>query len=229
MQGISGKVKDFVRCIKLAKNWWIFYLPWKGETILRLRNGMRFVIKNWYDAVVVFEVACEDSYRLGELEAENDASAIVDGGAHIGTFSVRASKEFPYKEILAIEPDKENARLLKENLKLNGCTNVFVIEAAISDKIGTATLYRGEKERSMRRSITEGVFGEKFGEVKTVTLSGFGVIDILKLDIEGGLDKVWPHPARVTLLDMKGEEVKLPENAEFLGKKIWRIIRKKTR
>ncbi len=68
----------------------------------------------------------------------------IDVGANIGSYSLLAtSLVSPRGHIDAFEPDPVAAARLRENLELNGITNVSVWEAAVSDESGQAEFVQG--------------------------------------------------------------------------------------
>src|SRR5215472_351500 len=78
---------------------------------------------------------------LRELLRPGDC--LLDIGANIGWFTVIGSRLVGHLgRVLAVEPDPFNLRLLKRNLRLNGCNNVEVFPWALGDRPGKATLYR---------------------------------------------------------------------------------------
>ena len=67
----------------------------------------------------------------------NSGMTIIDVGAHVGIYSLLAStKVGPSGKVVAIEPSPANARLLRQHLNINQCTNTEVIEAAIATNRG---------------------------------------------------------------------------------------------
>lgn len=71
-----------------------------------------------------------------------DSSVIIDIGAHIGTFTVRACRKIKGKGlVVAIEPEPSNLWYLVINLSINKCKNVKIIRAACSDSDGYDYLY----------------------------------------------------------------------------------------
>jgi len=58
----------------------------------------------------------------------------LDIGAHIGRFSILASRTF--KRVFAFEANLENFNALKENISLNNLKNVTPLHIAVSDKEG---------------------------------------------------------------------------------------------
>lgn len=83
------------------------------------------------------------SYWIEEQLAPGDG--FVDVGAHVGYFSLLASKLVgPTGRVVAIEPSPKTFAKLQHNLSLNShCRNVRVVNAASWDSEGTAAIYRG--------------------------------------------------------------------------------------
>lgn len=192
------------------RNWPLVFLLLQG--IVTTRNGLSFFYRDSNDLKIILGVAARDDYQLSTLA---DIKKIVDAGAHIGTFACLASKTFPNAQIISIEPEAHNYEMLLMNLKLNHCTNVTPLNKALYPTHTSVSIQRGPTSSS--HSVREG------NDIETVTLSDFDPIDLLKVDIEGIADQVLPHPARVTLLDAKGENPALIINATPLGHKIYRL------
>lgn len=71
-------------------------------------------------------------------------SVVFDIGANAGFHTLLFSGLVGDKgRVFAFEPSARNIRYLKQHLELNGCGNVKVIEAAVSDKNGFAFLKEG--------------------------------------------------------------------------------------
>lgn len=66
----------------------------------------------------------------------NQAPVIIDGGAHIGLYSLYAKKQHPDAKVIAFEPDENCLPLLMKNLMVNGCKDVQVVPAAIATQEG---------------------------------------------------------------------------------------------
>lgn len=64
---------------------------------------------------------------------------VFDVGAHIGSFALKAARLVGEEGlVVALEPELENYRILKENIELNGLENVVLLPMALSDFQGTA-------------------------------------------------------------------------------------------
>ena len=57
---------------------------------------------------------------------------IIDAGANIGLFSILYKNKFKNAEIIAIEPEKNNFKMLKKNI--NGCTRIQTLRGGLWSK-----------------------------------------------------------------------------------------------
>jgi FkbM family methyltransferase len=66
----------------------------------------------------------------------------LDMGANEGFFTVMGAKLCgPHGRVVAVEPQNRMIPIIRENLRLNGLNNVSIVNAAVSDTIGTGTIY----------------------------------------------------------------------------------------
>jgi len=99
---------------------------------------------------------------------------VVDVGAHIGKYTILASKINPNAEVFPIEVDKDNFSILNKNISLNNLKNVHPIRVGLSNKKGKAKFDTWEVEG--------------FEIVKTDTLDNIfkdKEIDLIKIDVDG--------------------------------------------
>jgi FkbM family methyltransferase len=115
-------------------------------------------------------------------------STVFDVGAHVGFYTLLAAQlAGPSGRVVAFEPASRNLRYLREHLRLNGTSNVTVVEAAVSDRPGSACFEEGASSQTGR--LDPAGLGLA---VETVTLDDLvarGVVpgpDVIKMDIEGG-------------------------------------------
>lgn len=114
---------------------------------------------------------------------------VIDVGANIGGYALRAA--LVAKTVIAIEPEPNNFRQLRENIRLNKLTNVIPMQVAISDASGTSMLYLASD--SGRHSLEASSWGQPTGQsldVELMTLDevvvslGIDRINWLKVDVE---------------------------------------------
>ncbi|MFB6200002.1 MAG: FkbM family methyltransferase [Candidatus Nanohaloarchaea archaeon] len=107
------------------------------------------------------------------------SDTVVDAGAYPGGFTIFAAKKG--KSVVALEPDKKNSNILRENLKLNGLENVEIIEKGLWSE-ETELSFNSNKEAS---SIDQDG-KNKIQVTKLDNLSNkLQNIDFVKMDIEG--------------------------------------------
>lgn len=75
-------------------------------------------------------------------------ATFVDVGANIGFFTLIASLTKPGIKVIAFEPNPKNFRILNENIVANGFKNIHCEPLALSDCVGTATLYLNKSDMS---------------------------------------------------------------------------------
>jgi FkbM family methyltransferase len=106
--------------------------------------------------------------------------------------SVWLAKRYSFTQVIAVEPDPNNAALVRQNLELNGITGQ-VIEAVIGPNEGTArfefselsNLGRLSENGSPVRMISVGTIIKKFEMPR---------FDLIKIDIEGGEQELFDGP-----------------------------------
>ena len=135
-----------------------------------------------------------EEYRL---PIENfQPKLILDCGANIGLSAIYFANKYPGAQIYAIEPEKETFAVLKYNTCFY--ENIHAINAGLWDK---ETFIRVENRGFgslgwMTFETTE----DDPAALKTVTVSkilqdsGFDIIDLLKVDIEGAEKEVFGAP-----------------------------------
>lgn len=130
----------------------------------------------------------ERAERKVFLEQLKRVSLVVDVGANIGYYSVLAARSG--KEVIAIEPLRENTDFLNVNLLHNGLRDVEVFPLALSDRSGVAELYGAATTASMVRGWGKAVeYQREF--ISTTTFDRLlshrlnAVPTFIKIDVEG--------------------------------------------
>jgi FkbM family methyltransferase len=117
-------------------------VPCEGSAIISTGDGVRMVVnlEDWTHRL----------YVLGELDQPRIAWLVhmtppgglfVDVGANIGLYTCAMALHLADSgAVVAVEPFKQSAELLRTNLALNRLTNVEVIQAVASNGTGTLPL-----------------------------------------------------------------------------------------
>ena len=157
----------------------------------RMRDGRSLAYRpGTADLFVIREMFADDAYRFGSWPKAR-LGFVVDVGAHIGTFSLRAAPSA--ERILAFEPMPDNFALLERNLAGHAFTHVERKNAAVSDAAGTLRIWLGGANTGGHSAFplhvpAPGSFVDAPAVVLSHELDARGVtrVDFLKIDCEGG-------------------------------------------
>ena len=84
----------------------------------------------------------EPDLSMFVIRALKKGDVFVDVGAHIGVFSILASKLVgPDGLVIAVEAEPENVDDLMRHVEMNACRNITVRNAVLSDRSGPTTFY----------------------------------------------------------------------------------------
>ena len=148
-------------------------LPDGGELVYRLDEEK-----------IVREVYEDGAYDRGEI---SDGDTVVDVGANIGIFTLKAARRVPRGRVVAVEPAPLNLELLRQNVARNRLANTTILDCALSDREGEGRLFeRGDyalyslhlgsgRSTPVRVSTLDRLFAEQ----------GIRACRLLKIDVEG--------------------------------------------
>jgi polysaccharide biosynthesis protein PslF len=176
-----------------------------------------------------------NDYHLSQMAIFREGDTVIDVGAHVGIFSIFLAKRFPFIKIYAIEPDPINYRSLKQNIELNGLTNVTAIHKAISGDGRNRKLYASL--RDSRWVTTDAKAAGFFGlyrtmPVETLTLDQFFQnyeiehCRVLKLNAIGAIQECLDGFTRKGCVDFLTGEMEFEDCRRVrLEMASWRIAR----
>lgn len=213
-----GKInyRIFNNILQILKIWDFYILLYKKlpnyyNSIInkKYKNQDRFLVNIFG---VSFFISIQDTYskkwvfircdqgiiheeKATELLGEKlkDSKCFVDIGAHLGYFTLFASKIIPEGQIISFELDKINFYLLKKNIELNNCKNVEIFNNAVTDKPGKIEYKRDSDQPMPNLNIlvtTSNNSFDKMISVDSVVLDDFFKNrtvkpNIIKIDVEG--------------------------------------------
>jgi FkbM family methyltransferase len=173
-------------------------LPLGGKTItVSTQEGVRFLVWDLKELVqrFIFWTGTWEHEEADLLKRKlRPGGTVVDVCAQLGYFTLSAGAAVgPTGRVIAVEPMPVNRQRLRENLALNGCENVTVVEEAAGARVGTERFAsRSEKHQTSWGGFAAG------GDVEVTTkplddiLDDLAVrqVDFLKIDVEGGEPEV---------------------------------------
>jgi len=179
----------------------LFYLRHQGksEAEITVVDDVRFKVRvNTSDALMIWEVwkaKVYDDVRIPILEED----VVVDMGAHIGAFAVRAARLAHRGKVYSYEAARKNYLLLEENRLLNSLENLHIENSAISNRRGKLHLYTPANNSILGSLLQD---ASSFKEVvQAITFAdiiadhAISQIDFLKIDVEGAeFDILFANP-----------------------------------
>ena len=161
-------------------------------------NGMPFKVEG--DPEFWNHIDTWEKYSFGIIDRfANENAVMVDVGAYNGVLSIYGSKRFG--RVYSLEPDTAAYGHLVKNVKLNDIKNVVFVNSGAGADDGVAELYvknAGDSVSSLIDRKMEGYETKSVMKIRTIKLSDFlsyipDVIDLIKMDIEGGEVYVIPE------------------------------------
>lgn len=137
---------------------------------------------NTSDLPTFHQVFIADEYNI---RIKGQPSYIIDGGANIGLFAIYIKNRYPDAQIICIEPDPENFKLLEQNLA--PYPGVHCMQYGIWDKDTRLRVYDKFDSGKWGMVVEEDL--EK-GTINSITIDTLirkyqlPHVDVLKLDIE---------------------------------------------
>jgi FkbM family methyltransferase len=114
---------------------------------------------------------------------------IVDVGAHIGAFVLKARSLFPENPIVAVEPVPANYRLLARNVERNACGSTTLLKAAITETRGPTRVYLDPSNSAGHSTVVRPSAASLRAEGLTLSAllarCGIESVALLKIDCEG--------------------------------------------
>jgi FkbM family methyltransferase len=190
-------VSKVIRAAKTISNIHLFILDSLGlirsEIIYLIKNtGVKIIARggtnDCKEIVVIFSGLDYPVKILPELRNP----VIMDIGSYIGEFALYTRDYYrkTHPLIIAVEPASENYKLLRRNISLNNFPDIITINAAVGPKNTNGTIRKNNVSFDGYRAVAmSGGSGESCKFVNISTLAKrykLKVIDVLKMDIEGG-------------------------------------------
>jgi FkbM family methyltransferase len=198
----------------------LFYLRHQGKSavVVEAQSGTRFKVRvNTSDILVVWEIWSAKIYDDKRFPiAESDV--VVDIGAHIGVFAVRAARQAHRGRVYAYEAYSKNYALLAENRQLNDLDNLHIDNRAVSGHRGEMNFYVPGDNGALGSFLQE--TDSPMEVVQAMTLAdiiaehSLEQIDYLKVDVEGAEYEILSNCSQETLAKVR---CVVMEYHEFVG------------
>jgi len=169
------------------------------------------------DIQSIREVWLDEAYAAQYPERD---FILFDLGANIGLASVWFNDRFGCQRVVAVEPDPENATLVRRNLAQNQIDGE-VVQAAVAPTDGTASFARAAASNlgslNVRTHETSSITVQTRTPRSILDEYGIQSVDVCKLDIEGGEyplmctgDTVWLRSVAILIAEVHHEVIDGP-------------------
>src|SRR2546430_62848 len=112
-------------------------------------------------------------------------STVVDIGAHVGYYTLLSARAVGWRgRVISVEPDPDNAALLRENIRRNRLRNVTVVEAAAWNETTRLQLRRDPVNTGDNR-IVPGVNGYEVPAIALDERLARRPVSLVKIDTQG--------------------------------------------
>lgn len=159
---------------------------------IKLLEGTRFIAPDFNDLIShirsIWGKGIYDKYKV------STGQVVVDAGAHVGVYAVKASKNAGENGIIvAVEPHPLNFNLLRINLKINNCRNVTTVNAALASECGERPLFLGINTTAHSTAAHSDTLQSSHDAISVASITldqlakqlNLPKIDLIKINIEG--------------------------------------------
>jgi FkbM family methyltransferase len=191
-----GRAGEAVRCAARVWNWpgvACRYLKLAGgyPMAFRTRSGLAVELGSYHDLVTAWVVFCRDEYRVSA-----DSGLVIDVGANIGLFTLRAAQTAPAARVVAVEPFPASFDRLRRAVADNRLTDrVTCWRVAVAGSAGVRHMSTAWASQLSGLFPAGGPIPDASVAVEAITLPGLLArvraahpgrpIDFLKIDVEG--------------------------------------------
>jgi len=166
----------------------------KGNIVNFMGYKINYISRSNLEGII------EEIFIKGDyfVKLENKSPTIIDCGGNIGLSALFFKRYYPTSTITIFEPSKTTFDVLSENIESNKLSGIKLINAAVSDTKGDLIFYKNKRSPGSSTTVsytksTSGLNDYIEEKTKSVLLSDYidNDIDLLKVDIEGGENKVF--------------------------------------
>lgn len=170
------------------------FLPTFWLRILPDKNRLCYRSSDWeVIELLIREIYSQEVYDHFEVKF---GFKIIDAGAHIGVYALKASKRVGEEGlVIALEPDPNNFRMLCKNIKINECKNVIPLNSALGSYNGKIKLYLCPWSGG-HSTVQKHGKDDRWVMVQVRTLESLcrefhmKNVDLVKIDVEGAESEV---------------------------------------
>lgn len=176
---------------------------------VKASNGtvLQLVPKDYISGQIIFNKAYEPLSLSLALELLKDTEGcFLDVGANIGLYSSTIAKSYPNKQIIAIEPEENNFKLLNKNVLTNAKNNrLIILNVAVGESVKLIQLECPVKNNTGTfRVVTD-------GQIENIENRYYPMLDLNTVLQELNADKI-----SLMKIDIEGYEMEAFKGMDWL-------------
>jgi FkbM family methyltransferase len=169
--------------------------------------GVGLTLRDWEGSNVLAIVPREildDDYKLQQIEFR-PGDVVLDIGANIGIVALYLAKQHPGIRIIAIEPVPTTFGHLRENIGLNGVSNITALNCAVT-----------KDGRDLAMIVNPGHSGGSTGHLRNLKQPGHYNLTVPSRTLDSIFDEYVPDRCRLLKVDCEGAEYEILDGARCL-------------
>jgi FkbM family methyltransferase len=190
------RIREVINCVARVRNWYTLTSRYVGLSSsypvhIQTRSGSRAELETHHDLVTAWVIFCRDEYEI-----PRGARLIVDIGANVGLFTLRAAETAQQASIFSVEPFPSCYQRLTLNVDKNQLkSRVTCLKFGVSSQSSTRYMPTTGVSQSNGLLPVDTTAGSDVVSVEVVSLMellalvkskvGDSPIDFLKIDVEG--------------------------------------------
>ncbi len=188
-----SRYRKFRSFLSFSEAWPLYWRFKTGKleniSLSRLKHPFS-LRKNPYDYYTFLEVVLQEAYSL---KKDFSPRTIIDGGGNIGLTAAYFASRYPEAQIVSVEPDADNFRMLEKNTEAYG--NVKAMQGGIW--VHPAWLRVRDTGIGNNGFTVEEVPESTTGAIKAWSIASlmkemkWNSIDLVKLDVEGSEKEIF--------------------------------------
>ena len=165
----------------------------RKDVLVSTKSGTQFLLPNINEAIG-FSIFINGVYEQDHIRfIVNNLppnGCFIDAGANIGAICIPVAKQRPDVQVIAIEASAKVFSYLQQNVQMNRCDNITLINKALSNTSDHLTEFYSPGELYGKGSMSA-VFTKTSEMVETVRVDDLSEeyqtdhIDLVKIDVEG--------------------------------------------
>ena len=187
------KIRGWRKSLAIFKNPLKVFLLWKklerNVSLIETKSGLKFYVRPGISDIQMIKEVFYDEYYNRALSMMKNKEIVIDIGANIGSFTLRAAKNPAVDLVYSFEPFPSNYELVERNIQLNKLENkIYLSQQGIGKKKEKRKLFLGLQGNATHSLFTKSNKSISINIIKLEDIfreNNLKRCSLLKMDCEG--------------------------------------------